>query len=119
MTLIKYIFPIILAFMPVQAYAQPIQCMTTEQFTTAVQQYGVTPEVLTGKALRNYIDAFNAVTNGDQGYDDFDTLLSAPLGNGKVGWAFFKDGCLDNTEAVDADLVEKIDTVAKGRRVGP
>lgn len=111
MTLIKYLFPIILALMPIQAYAQ---CIPPE----AVVSVFPSAQVYQGKDLRNYIDAFNTVTGGDQGYDDFDTMLVVPLGEGKTGLAFFKEDCLIGDDAVPDSLERDIQAVL-GRRVGP
>lgn len=111
MTLIKYIFPIILSLMPVQAYAQ---CIPPE----AVIQIAPGASVYAGQDLRKYIDAFNTVTDGHQGYDDFDTLVVVPLGDKQVGWAFFKEECLTDKAVVQESLANDISDIVNGRRVG-
>lgn len=116
MTLTKYLFPIILALMPIQAYAQPAGlCVPMEAALDSVPG----SEAITGKDLRNYIDAFNKVTGGGQEYDAFDALVVVPLGNGKVGWAFVKDGCIIGTAVNTESLDRDIRAVINGVRVGP
>jgi len=70
---------------------------------------------LTGEALRQYIDAFNEVGGGHQGYDDFDRLdVYHPRPDASV-WVFFKGGCMNHAPTPATEMHEKIMERLHGR----
>ena len=82
------------------------QCTNPDAFAA---EPPVTPFTsLTGGALHQYIDAFNSVTGGQQGYDDFDRLDVYHPRPGTSVWVFFKDGCLSARPTQATELHEKI-----------
>lgn len=86
--------------------AQPAEsCVTPQEFADAPP---IDPHTtLTGPALRQYIDAFNAVSGAQQGYDEFDQLDIYRHGDA-VLWVFFNEGCLSSKPVVATPLHVKI-----------
>ena len=93
--------------------APAVACTNPDEF--AVQPPVVPYTTLTGEALRQYIDAFNEVGSGHQGYDDFDRLdLYHPRPDVTV-WTFFKNGCLIQAPIPATEMHEKIMERLHGR----
>jgi hypothetical protein len=112
----KYTLALLLAIAlrsPLAAQTPPVEPAAAVEVCTSpdsyIEQAGEYRHgALTGEGLRAYIDGFNATTDGRQGYDEFDRIEVYELGNEKIGWAFFKDGCLVDKETVSRELHDKI-----------
>lgn len=101
----KLLFAAMLAIAPLPAIAQE-ECVTVETFIAAAGEY--THASLTGDELANYIDAFNAVTSGKQDKVSFDRIEVFFLDEKNVGWTFFEDGCLINSNVIPRKLHDAI-----------